>query len=41
MNERNSLSITVLQPTGRVATKQKDILSDGTTREIFTGVHGI
>jgi CheY-like chemotaxis protein len=41
MNERNALLITTLQPTGKIATKQKDTLSDGTMKEVFTGVHQI
>jgi hypothetical protein len=41
MNEKNYILLTACQPTRSIATKQKDILSDGTTREIMTGIHSI
>lgn len=41
MKERNSLLITTLQPTGKIATKQRDTFSDGTSKEVATGIHQI
>jgi CheY-like chemotaxis protein len=41
MNERTSYNVTILQPTTKIATKQLDTLSDGTSREVFTGVHAL
>jgi CheY-like chemotaxis protein len=36
MREEKSVIITVMQPTGKVATKQIDVLSDGTRKEVET-----
>jgi CheY-like chemotaxis protein len=39
MKERNTLLVTTMQPTGKIATKQVDTFSDGTRKEVQTGTH--
>lgn len=38
-DERKAIVLQTLQPTGRVATRQREILSDGSVRETLTGTH--